>query len=802
MKRFLYLVAGMLCCASWAQAQTTSLDTQFETAEAFALWTVVDANSDATTWQYNADATDGYYVMYQYSSSNAANDWLISPEITADKEGHMLITYQFKGSSYGEALNIYAGTGTDVATYTLLKSHIAVAEDYIAVVAKEVAAGETFRIAFQAASEPNKWRLYLKSVSTEYTQDLSTQVDLQVAAITSPVSDENLTNQEAVTVQVANNGLGASKPYAVAFEIDGTVVATEQVATPLAAGATVDYTFAAKADLSTPGKTYAIKAYTVYPEDITPANDTAMAVVRHKAPAIVPYFNGFEPTDNIADIKFFNLNEDDGTWDVVFNDFFTHFSRTDMGCLGYNYNKDNNADDWAILEPIAVEEGYYVLRFWYAASEDHPERLAVFYGNQATPEAMTHEIVRYDPATNERYEESVNIIHFDKAQTIYIGFYAFSDKDENWLVIDDVTFEKASSEKVDMILTDMPKPFDFVRATNTKEIVATVKNAGILDADVRVRLYIDDQKVDSVDLAMTAQMIREVTFPNVLDTLRPGTHTIKAEIVCDKDENPDNNSITREITVLGEPVALYQFENGKISEAFTMRHYDEATIHPDAGEEFNEEGWGLFPIQEHPMLGTRVLAACTWFVEEVKANRWLVLPKMKVGTEKAYFVWDAFSFNPLFLEDYQIRISDGPDDPDWYSSELTVTKESVTPKTRGIDLSENYAGKEIYLSIRVNTEAGEALLFDNIGLYGDVTGEFPAEEYTAVENIQGENSIYIQDDVIYTDYREATISLYSVQGQPVFSAQGQADISALPQGVYIARVYTDKGVSTHKIIRP
>lgn len=642
-------------------------------------------------------------------------------------------------------------------------------------------------------------------MKTEYTDDLSKQVDLHVTEITSPVSAEGLTAEETVKVKITNNGLAASQAYAVALEIDGNIVATEQVAEPVAVADTAVYAFTAKADLSTIGKTYTVRAYTVYTDDTNHANDTATASIRHKGPASVPYKNGFEVTDNLEDITFFNLNEDDGNWEVVFNDFFVSMARTGRGCLGYNYNKENNGDDWAILEPISVDEGYYVLRFYYAASENHPERLGVYYGSEAKPEAMKNEIVKYDPAENPTYAESVNIIHFDKAQKIYIGFHAFSDKDENWLTIDDVTFEKASSESVDMILLGMPEPYDFVRENNSKSISVNIKNAGILDADVTIRAYVDDEKMDTFNLKMEAQKVNNIAFRDVLKDLTPGKHSIKVELVCDKDENHANDTIKRDITVLDQPVAIYGFEGNVISSFFTMHVNDTATVHPDAGEEFNDKGWGLFPITNHQMLGNRVLAGCTWFEEDnVEADRWFVLPKMTIGTEgDAYFVWDAFSYNPDFLEDYQIRVSDHGDTAKWYTTEMTIKGESNTPKTRGLNLSKDYAGKEIFVAIRVNTDGGEALLLDNLGLYGNITGEFPEEEKeTGVENVKEEvNNIYVFNDIVTTDDANATISLYTVNGQLISTTKGQANISALSQGVYVARIETDKGISAHKIIK-
>jgi hypothetical protein len=64
---------------------------------------------------------------------------------------------------------------------------------------------------------------------------------------------------------------------------------------------------------------------------------------------------GFESNEYTDGISIFNLNEDDGNWDV-YSDPWWNLARTGDFCLAYNYNKHNDANDWAILEPIKIEE--------------------------------------------------------------------------------------------------------------------------------------------------------------------------------------------------------------------------------------------------------------------------------------------------------------------------------------------------------------------------------------------------------------------------------------------------------------
>ena len=137
-------------------------------------------------------------------------------------------------------------------------------------------------------------------------------------------------------------------------------------------------------------------------------------------------------------------------------------ARSGVGFLGYNYDKNNNADDWMIMEPIKVEPGYYALKFWYSGDDNHPEKFAVYYGSECSPEAMTNKIVEYAPFARGAYEESISIMHFDEAQTIYIGFYAFSDKDENWITIDDLSIERIESSDIDLAVSGLSNPGAYI----------------------------------------------------------------------------------------------------------------------------------------------------------------------------------------------------------------------------------------------------------------------------------------------------------------------------------------------------
>lgn len=767
----------------------SSLHTVFENEDEFNTWTVEDVNDDGATWTFDSAASPSF-VFYSYSV-NAADDWMISPEIVSEKSGTLAVSLTVQGSSYGEKLQVFCGKeGKSEAMTTALSEVINLSADITSYLfMTEVTAGEPIYLGLHACSDADKWRIYLIDVKATYTDN---PVDIQASEIISPVSAFNL-GEESVTVKVKNSGNADIESFDISLAVDDETIATETVNTPLAAGAETEYTFTAKADLSEPRKSFNLKAWTSHPDDLNPGNDACTAEVLHKAPAKTPYSMGFEPDEYTAGITFFNLNEDDGDWDV-YTDFWYSLARTGDYCLAYNYNKENNADDWAILEPITIEEaGYYVLKFWYSGDDTHPEKLGVYYGNEASPEAMTNTIVEYAPFARSAYEESINIIYIENPQDIYIGFHAFSDKDENWICVDDVTFERITDETTDLGIYDLTNPMEYVHKGSKKSIDFAVRNLGIADVKATVTVKIDDNVILEKEEDVKAQATIQYNLADALSELGAGVHTLQIEVANSDDTSVDNNSKTLQFRVMGTPTKMWDFEDGKLPAEFVFRSEDGGTVNPGAGEEFNEEGFAIFNIYEHELYGEYMMAMTSWIDGVEKADRWCVLPAYRPA-EESFLVWDASSLSEKYLENYSIMVSSNGDNSFYYFKEEEITAESTVTKTRGVDLS-SYAGQEIYVALRLHSKICEHLIVDNIGFYGG--------EVASVENISVQTPTMRLENGTLTVSAEgvATIELFDMSGRIVARTDaGQLSTENIPAGIYIVKAVTATGTLSEKVV--
>lgn len=765
--------------------------TNFATEEEFNRWTVIDNNGDGATWKYDASASVSP-AFYNYSGSNAADDWFMSPTITPTKDGMVAVIYKVYGSSYGEKLEIKYGTAptieamTKVGVDTINLSDTETGGHFVI----DAKANESLNLGFHAVSDADKWRLYLMSVEVKEIENL---IDLEVSEILSPITGEGLAH-ENVTIKIKNNGRSEATQFQVAFSVNGDTIATETINEPLAAGAEMEYTFTAKADLSTPRMGYEIKAWAIHSEDLNPANDSKQAKVVHSAPATVPYYMGFEElTDGIM---IYNLNEDDGNWEV-FSDPWWNMARTGYYSLSYNYDKNNNGDDWAILEPIQIEEaGYYAFKFWYSTDDSYPESFAVYYGADQKVESMTNKVVEHKSVANDAYKESITILYFDKPQVVCFGFYCFTPKNMNWINIDDVSFEKVSSENVDLAITELSNPTDYYRAQSKKNIEFKVRSLGIKDAPAKLTVLIDDVVASENDVTIAAQEIKDFAVTDILPTLAEGQHSIKVIVKSTEDENAANDTIATEFRVLGDAAYMWDFEDGVLPENFTFRAEDGGTVNSGAGAEFNEAGWGLFNIQQHEQFGQYMLAGTSWLDGTDQADRWCVLPRVKIASENAYLAWDASSFNANFLEDYSVKVSYG-DDTAWdYWTEATIYAESPLFKTRGVDLS-SYSGKEVYIAFQLKSKNCEALVLDNIALYGSF-------ENLGVEDIVADDAqlnVTITDGQVAVDGDVISIALIDLSGRvAVQSAQNTLSTTNLNSGIYLLQVKTEAGSATKKIV--
>lgn len=357
-----------------------------------------------------------------------------------------------------------------------------------------------------------------------------------------------------------------------------------------------------------------------------------------------------------------------------------------------------------------------------------------------------------------------------------------------------------SSTSADVAVNAISSPREFIRNAKERDLQVDLRNIGVIDVDVKVEVTIDGTSATTENYSLKAQEFKTVTMSQLLASLAEGKHTVQVVATCDKDENAANDTIVKEVVVLGTPVIYYDFEEGVLPADLTYEVKDEGTLNPNAGEEYNAEGWGIFNIGKHDILGEHVLAGCSWIDNTTSVDRRIRFPRVHVGSGDAYFVFNSNSFNPNFLEDFKVYVCDDPDSEwgEWFSTVMSVNQEDIYTKARGISLSK-YADKDIIVAIGVVSKNGEALILDNIGFYGDVE-KSEANAINAAVAGADENTIRITDNSVMAE-NGARIIVNDASGRLVADGEGSAHIAALQNGVYMATVKTAKGTRTVKFIK-
>ncbi|MCK9448199.1 MAG: choice-of-anchor J domain-containing protein [Bacteroidales bacterium] len=108
-------------------------------------------------------------------------------------------------------------------------------------------------------------------------------IDVGAQSLVSPVSAPELGN-ETVTVRVKNYGTSPQSNISVSYSVDGGSAVTGTIPGPLAAGATVDFTFPGTVNLGVVGQTYAFEICATVSGDQNPANNCRTVDVTNVMP--------------------------------------------------------------------------------------------------------------------------------------------------------------------------------------------------------------------------------------------------------------------------------------------------------------------------------------------------------------------------------------------------------------------------------------------------------------------------------------------------------------------------------------
>lgn len=426
-------------------------------------WTTINANNDDQTWQAVTSASDftgsGFTsgIKYRYHSTNAADDWYISPAISLEAGKEYKVKYWYKtAGSYDEKWTLYCATGNtpeELSAGTVIDDK----DGKFGTITKstQIFTPETsgdYYFAFYAHSDKDKLNLFITGFQiAENVFGPGAPTDVTVTR----GDDYALTATLAWTLPTVDND-GAPLPEG--YTVNNVTIYRDDTLAATLDGAATTWTDTAETGL-TPGKH-------LYEVQVT-INDAPSARTGVTCGWVGPITAQNIPWD--ADIQ--TLSESD------FNDFYTKLIgdvSTLTGSYGwkrssssYNGNEiilscasNKRADNWLVLPKLVFPEaGVYKLSLNGKYSDyDVNEVVLDFYlGSEKTIENLSAGLKGTIERMPTAYVDRELYFRVSEAGEYYPALYASGKTGSSDLCIKSMKIEKSfetCSQPTDLTVTD------------------------------------------------------------------------------------------------------------------------------------------------------------------------------------------------------------------------------------------------------------------------------------------------------------------------------------------------------------
>ena len=357
---------------------TESFDATSTTVEC---WEIVDANNDENTFEI-----DNGEVVYSYSSTEAANDYLISPELTLPSGMYGHIDYMVGGASYPEKLSVYVipANGTIANAVNIVPTMTVTNDEDIATLPFDLSAyaNQTIRVAFKAESDADMYELILSNFVVEALPTTPTlTVDPTSMSFITEVGSTTREQAANVTAFVLTNDITVSTAAPFEVSLDGT---TYGATATIPAGNIITATLYVRYAPTTPGTQTGTVTLTSGTATATisltgegvdcSAGIASLPFTHDFNDAVIPPFCwGYENEESFVRL---NVDEEAGDYGVAIGqvdylmtpeihttspmnfsfDYATYGGSAASSTFRVGYSATNNINNFTWLAPVAVME--------------------------------------------------------------------------------------------------------------------------------------------------------------------------------------------------------------------------------------------------------------------------------------------------------------------------------------------------------------------------------------------------------------------------------------------------------------
>ena len=749
----------------------------FDNEDMFNCWQIIDANNDGYTFNYGNGA-----AIYSYNTSNAANDWLISPEFTLTGSEMGSFDYWAGLASFPERFEVYA-LGADTV---LLVSPVNVSNVSSNPLTQYFSLNLTgnYKIGIHCISDADQYRLYINnfSVFSGGTANITanpTEIDFGVLPTGNAISDfvdlTILNATEAITVSTA-------APFAVS--LDNTTFATS-VTIPAPTSTVFTQTIYVSYNPTAAG---------THNGQVTISTGNATATVTLSGTAIecgvittFPFTETFDESSPTRECwTILDSNNDGYTYSMM------AYSDDNPGCAVYFYNTNSNAEDWLISPEFTIPANGAFLSYDYVTSGSYEEKYSVWIipENGTTTNAIN--ILPTQTVMNAEFINNILNISSYANQTIRVAFKAESDADEYYLVFDNVTVDVLGAASLTVNPTSMY--FSGLVNSPTAAKVANV-TAMSLTSNITITTAAPfEVSTNGSNFATTATINQaDIINTNIYVRYAPTTGGTQTGTVT-----LTSGSLTATINVSGTavdcsgPQALPFFEGFESDLAECWQNID------NDGDDYYWESSLDFGIAGYEGDGCFMSASYDNNFGALTPDNWLITPALAIPSAGAKLTWYVAGQDPDWASEfYEVKLATSPN-ISTFTSVFSETLQSGDWEQRTVNIDGNWAGQTVYIAFQHHNSTDMYMMkIDNL----NVTANVGVEDHELNATIYPNPANNVLN--INANSNINNVEVYNMMGQMVGSynvndVNTQISTTAFANGVYTVRINTENGISTQK----
>lgn len=737
-------------------------------------WSTVDANGDGSTFEI--DVTNGY-ASYTYNSTNAANDWLISPIFTFDGNQYATFEYYAASTSYPERFQVFALGSDTVALTAAVDVTSAVAQIQVLDLSN---LNGSYKIGIQCISDADEFHLYIDNFNVNEVSGSSVSVSADALDFSTVAMNAN-SNPKVVVVSSINLNEAISLATTAPFEIslDGTTYATT-------------LTIPANAQFNVNDSVYvrfSPTAVGTFAEDLTISTTDSTFTVALTGESV-------DCSDGIASLPYtYDFNT--GLYPPI---CWTVNDEANFGAVGIDETTGDNGLAFMALDRLVTPEIHtndaILVSFDYSSYGGSMATADFRVGYSSTD--VDANSFTWLGTTTIAADGFANYSAVVPAGTKYIAIEATEMNPfiyiifqmDNYIFVDNFTLTAISEPT--MMLSETALDFGSIAIGNNAVKTVSVQGA-LLTSDITATAPASfEVSADGTTYAATAQL------PSVGGTLYV-KYAPTAEGSNSGNVTLTSGTTTASIAVTGSaidcsaPVTLPYVETFESELSGCWDNIDR-----------DGDGYSWFVTNElgadYAHSGEGVLASQSYInnIGALNPNNWLISPNLVIPAEGANLSWYVRGLDPSFAaEYYDVLIA--PAGSDNFTSLFSETLASDSWEARSVLLMD-YAGQTVRIAFNhTNTTDQYWMLIDDLSIVPGVG----VEDHETIVNVYpnpANNMVNINASSVIDD-----IEIVNIAGQSVYTAtisenNAQVNVSALAAGMYFVKVNTANGENFTKKI--